>query len=173
MYGGPDHDKERLLSTLEFLEDVAQEWYHRHVVSVRRAQLNWTFEEVILRLYDHFVQPSTMQDVCKEFLSVTYNAMMGIQECYNILMDHAQNMVILPNEYQVMERFLQGIPEDIWDKIFECGLSPKVNTIDDLVACAKAIKISKKTAAHYQRKVSFEKCAHSKQPSCPMMRKEK
>ena len=34
MYGGPDRDKERVLSTLEFLDDVAQEWYHRHVVSV-------------------------------------------------------------------------------------------------------------------------------------------
>ena len=108
-----------------------------------------------------------MQDAHKEFLSVTYNAMMGIQGYYDILMDHAQNMVILPDEYQVMERFLQGIPEDIQDKIFECRLSPEVNTIDDLVACTKAIEILKKTAAHYRKKISFKMCAHTKMPSCP------
>ena len=88
-------------------------------------------------------------------------------------MDHAKNMVILSDKYQVMERFLQGILEDIQDKIFKCGLSPEVNTIDDLVAWAKAIEISGETAAHYQRKVSFEKCAHSKLPSHPMTREEK
>ena len=68
-----------MLSTLEFLEDVAQEWYHHYVISVCHAKLNWTFEEVILGLYDCFVQLSTMQEACKEFLSATYNATTGIQ----------------------------------------------------------------------------------------------
>jgi hypothetical protein len=93
-----------------------------------------------------------MQDACKEFLNATYSATTGIQGYYDILMDHAQNMVIRPDEYQVMDRFLHGIPEDIRDEVFKCGLSPEVNTIDDLVACAKAIEISKKTAAHYRKR---------------------
>jgi hypothetical protein len=68
-------------------------------------------------------------------------------------MDHAQNMVIFPDAYQIMERFLSGILEDIREKIFKCGLSPEVNTIDDFVACAKAIEISKKMAAYYCKKM--------------------
>jgi len=94
-----------------------------------------------------------MQDARKEFLSASYNTATGIQGYYDILMDHAQNMVIYSDDYQVMERFLSGIPDDIWDKVFECGLSPEVNMIDDLVACAKAIEISKKTVAHYRKKM--------------------
>jgi hypothetical protein len=152
MYGGADCDKERVLSTLEFLDGEAQKWYHRHVVNVHRACLRWTFEEVIMGLYNRFVQPSTMQDVHKEFLSASYNATTGIQGYYDILMDHAQNMVIYPDDYQIMERFLNGIPDDIQEKVFDCGLSPEVNTIDDLVACAKAIEITKKTAAHYRKR---------------------
>ena len=74
---------------------------------------------------------------------------MGVQGYYDTLMNHAQNMVIFPDDYQVMERFLSDILEDIWDKLFKFRLSPKVNTINDLVACAKAIEISKKMAAHY------------------------
>jgi len=81
----------------------AQKWYHRHVVNVHYACLHWTFEKVIIGLYDQSVQPSTMQDTCKEFLSTVYNSATGIQGYYDILMDHAQNMVIYPDEYQVME----------------------------------------------------------------------
>ena len=81
-----------------------------------------------------------------------YSAATGIQGYYNILMDHAQNMVIQPDEYQVMDWFLHGIPEDIRDKVFKCGLSSEVNTIDNFMACAKAIEISKKTAVHYHKK---------------------
>jgi len=34
MYGGPDRDKEQVLSTHEFLDGEAQNWYRCHVVSV-------------------------------------------------------------------------------------------------------------------------------------------
>ena len=85
----------------------------------------------------------------------TYNAATGIQGYYDILIDHAQNMVIFPDAYQIMERFLSGILEDIRENIFECGLSPGVNTIDGLVACTKAVKSSKKTAAYYCKKTSI------------------
>ena len=37
-------------------------------------------------------------------------------------------------------------------EVFKCGLSLEVNSIDDLVSCAKAIEICKKMAAHYCRK---------------------
>ena len=114
--------------------------------------LHWTFEKIIIGLYDRFVQLSTMQDAQKEFLNATYSAATGIQEYYDILMDHAQNMVIRPDEYQVMDWFLHGILEDIRDEVFKCGLSPEVNTIDDLMACTKAIEISKKMAVHYCKK---------------------
>ena len=77
---------------------------------------------------------------------------MGIQGYYDTPMDHAQNMVIWPDDYQVMDRFLAGIPEDIQDEVFKCGLSPEVNSINDIVLCARAIEICKKTVAHYCRK---------------------
>jgi len=152
MYGGEDHDKERVLSTLEFLDSEAQKWYHRHVMNVHCTCLCWTFEEVIMGLYDRFVQLSTMQDACKKLLSASYNTTSGIQGYYDILMDHAQNMVIYPDDYQIIERFLNGILDDIQEKVFDCNLLPEVNTIDDLVAYAKAIDITKKIMAHYRKR---------------------
>ena len=58
-------------------------------------------------------------------------------------------MAIYPDGYQ---KFLCGIPTDICERIFEYGLSPEVNSIDDLVACAKAVEISQKMAEYYQKK---------------------
>ena len=63
-------------------------------------------------------------------------------------------MVIFPDKYQVTDKFLSRIPEDIQEEVFKCGLSPEVNSIDDLVACAKAIKISIKMVAYYKKSIS-------------------
>jgi len=152
MYGGHDQDCECVLCTLQFLDGKAKRWFQRHVVSVKREKLSWAFEEVILGLYDRFVHPSTMQDAQKEFLCAKYKAETGVQGFYDNIMDHAQNMAVHPNEYQIMEVFLKGVPTTIRDKIFENGLSPEVNTIDDLVSCAKAIEMSYKTAEYYRKK---------------------
>ena len=136
------------------------------VSSSCRERLHWTFEEVIIGLYDRFVQPSTMQDAREEFQDASYNAATGIQGYYDTLMDHVQNMVIPPDAYQIMKRFLVGIPGDIREKVFECGLSPEVNTIDDLVASAKAIEITKKTAAYYRKKTPATTPSSQKMTPC-------
>ena len=85
-----------------------------------------------------------------------YTPETGIQGFYDTLMDYAQNMVIYPDDYQIMEKFICGIPSDIQDKIFDCGLSLKVNTIDDLITCAKAVEISQKTADYSRKKTILD-----------------
>ena len=81
-------------------------------------------------------------------------------------MDYAQNVVIQSDEYQVMDWFLHGIPEGIRDEVFKCGLSPEVNTIDNLMSCMKAIEISKKPTAHYCKKNNVVTTALPKVVSC-------
>ena len=114
------------------------------------------FEGLVIGLYDQFVHPSTMQDVRQEFMCAKYTPEMGVQGFYDTLMDYTQNMVIYPDDYQIMDKFMHGIPSDIRDKVIDCGLSPEVNSIDDLMACAKAVEISQKTAEYYQKKLTIE-----------------
>ena len=85
-----------------------------------------------------------------------YTPETGVQGFYDTLMDYAQNMVIYPDDYQIMDKFMRGIPSDIRDKVIDCGLFPEVNSIDDLVACAKAVEISQKTAEYYWKKSTIE-----------------
>jgi len=149
IYGGQDRERERVLTTLEFLGGEARKWYHCHVLHIRRAHLNWTFEDVVLEIYDRFVHSSTMQNAHQDFMHAKYTPETGIQGFYNTLMDYVQNMIVYPDDYQIMEKFIHRIPSDIRDKIFDCGLLLEVNTIDDLMACAKAVEIFQKTADYY------------------------
>ena len=71
-------------------------------------------------------------------------------------------MVIYPDDYQIMDKFMCGIPSDICDKVIDCRLSPEVNSIDDLVACAKAVEISQKTAEYYWKKLTIENVSSTK-----------
>ncbi|KAG6805959.1 hypothetical protein H0H93_003756, partial [Arthromyces matolae] len=91
-YGGDHMDRERVLVLPEFLKDEASNWFRRYVRHSNRAQRHWTFKEVIIGLYDRFVNPSTMQDARSAFLSASYSEKLGIQGFYDTLIDHAQNM---------------------------------------------------------------------------------
>jgi hypothetical protein len=150
-YSGRDRDRERVLHVLQFLDGEARKWYHRHVVNVRRSQLVWTFEEVIIGLYDRFIHPSTMQDARNTFSATRYTEEMGIQGFYDTLMDHAQNMAVYPDTYQIVVTFLQKIPSYIRTRMFQDGLSPEVNTIDDFISEAKRHETVKKTQDYYDK----------------------
>jgi hypothetical protein len=51
-----------------------------------------------------------MQDACSTFFTAHYSEDKGIQGFYDILEDHAQNMAMYPDAYQIVEMFLKGIP---------------------------------------------------------------
>ena len=64
-------------------------------------------------------------------------------------MDHAHNMAIYPDDYQIIKTFLKGLPSYIHEFLFKNGLLPEINTIDDFVAQAIKHEIAKKTLDHY------------------------
>ena len=102
----------------------------------------------------------------QKFMCARYTPETGVQGFYDTLMDYVQNMVIYLDDYQIMDKFMHGIPLDICDKVIDCGLSPEVNSIDDLVACNKVVEISQKTAEYYQKKSTIENVSSIKGIIC-------
>ncbi|KAG6906225.1 hypothetical protein DXG01_015078 [Tephrocybe rancida] len=130
--------------------DEALKWYLRHVIHVNQNQLQWSFTDMVMGLYDHFVQPSTMQDACEVFCKAAYIAEDGVQGYYDSLLNHAQNMAVYPDKYTIRKKFLDSILSDMLITLIrDGGLSPEVNTIEDFVSEAKAYETSLKTATHY------------------------
>ncbi|KAG6808340.1 hypothetical protein H0H92_004436 [Tricholoma furcatifolium] len=78
-----------------------------------------------------------MQDAREAFRNAYFTTKEGVQGYYNTLLEHAQNMVMYPKE--------------------DGGLSPEVNTLEDLVSELKAYENSVKTAAHYLEQSARQK----------------
>ncbi|KAG6823176.1 hypothetical protein H0H92_011151 [Tricholoma furcatifolium] len=91
-----------------------------------------------------------MQDAREAFRLAVYRTKDGVQGYYDVLLEHAQNMIVYPDEMTIREKFLEGIPEDMLvSLICDGGLAPEVNTIEEFVSEAKAYENSLKTASHY------------------------
>ena len=89
-------------------------------------------KDVILRLYNQFIQPSTMQDARDAFCKIPYMVEEGVQGFYE-----AQNIAIFPNEFTIQEQSLKQIPYKMLTAlIIDGGLVPEVNTIEEFVAKA-------------------------------------
>jgi len=71
-YGGANYDRECMLCIPEFLTSEAKRWYACHVVHVNHSQLSWTFEDVIVGLYDCFTHLTTMQEAQDTYAAAKY-----------------------------------------------------------------------------------------------------
>jgi hypothetical protein len=178
-YSGEAWDREHVLHVLQFLNGEARSWYHRHVVNINCSQLAWMFEQVIIRLYDRFIHLSTMQDACSIFFTACYSEDKGIQEFYDILEDHTQNMAVYPDAYQIVEMFLKGIPLYIHKKMIKDGLSLEINTIDNFITEAKRHESAKKMLDYYNKAMvarpnpvmgTSQLQTDSARPKCPVGR---
>ncbi|KAF5378849.1 hypothetical protein D9615_006884 [Tricholomella constricta] len=138
-FGGAEHDQERVLITSEFLDGEARKWYNRHVIHVNRGKQSWTFEDVILGLYDRFVLPSTMQDARNDFNAVTYSASKGIQER------------IIGHSWRNFSKHFRAICGS------DDGLSPEINTAQEFLAVGLAHQATQKTADYFERNVTAQR----------------
>ncbi|KAF5377165.1 hypothetical protein D9615_006318 [Tricholomella constricta] len=156
-FGGAERDQERVLITSEFLDGEARKWYNRHVIHVNRDKQYWTFEDVILGLYDRFVLPSTMQDARNDFNAVTYSASKGIQGLYDDLVDHAMNMAARTDDWTFLEKFLKTLPREMRKALFDDGLSPEINTAQEFLAVGLAHQATQKTADYFERNITAQR----------------
>ncbi|KAG6858786.1 hypothetical protein C0995_013921 [Termitomyces sp. Mi166 len=134
-------DQERIFALHEFINGEVQNWFRCHVLHTNRDKQDWTFKEVLIGLYNHFVNVAMMQEAREAFQTTVYDARMGVQTFYKELIGHAQNMAMYLNEFTIWETFLDGIPAEMRRMlIHDNNLSPEVNT--------QRITISAALAAH-------------------------
>ena len=116
-----------------------------------------------------------MQDVHAMFFTACYSEDKGIEGFYDALVDHAQNMAVYLDVYQIVKMFLHSIPAYICEHMIKDGLSPEVNTIDNFVAEAKKHEAAKKTLDYYNKMIQqsnpAQKALNAHEPSKPTLKK--
>ena len=150
-YGGLDRDRECVLFVADYLRGRALSWYTDHIVLVTDNAMLWTFEEVVISLYDRFVHPSAMEDARQDLEQVEYTPAKGVQGVYDKMLTHARNMAETPDNHTLVKSFLNALPADWWKQLFHQGLSPVVNQIHEFVGAAKVLEITDWTAQLYEQ----------------------
>ncbi|KAG5332754.1 hypothetical protein C0989_006558 [Termitomyces sp. Mn162] len=136
------------------MDGEAWNWFCRHVLHTNRDKPYWTFKEVLIGLYNRFVNAATMQVAREAFRTAVYDAQTGVQTFYDDLMGHAQNMAIYPDEFTIRETFLDGIPAEMHRALIrDNNLSPEVNTVTEFLAYAIRYEQSARTATHYDQRI--------------------
>ncbi|KAG6894556.1 hypothetical protein C0992_005613 [Termitomyces sp. T32_za158] len=154
-YGGNDMDQERIFVLHEFMDGEARNWFRRHVLHTNRDKLYWTFKEVLIGLYNRFVNAATMQEAREAFRTAVYDAQTGIQTFYDDLVGHAQNMAVYPDEFTIQETFLDGIPAEMRCALIRNdNLLPEVNTVTEFLAYAIRYEQSAWTATYHDQRSS-------------------
>ncbi|KAG6893490.1 hypothetical protein C0992_009771, partial [Termitomyces sp. T32_za158] len=160
-YGGDDMDQEHIFVLHEFMDGEAWNWFCRHVLHTNRDKSHWTFKEVLIGLYNCFVNAATMQEAREAFRTAVYDARTGVQTFYDDLVGHAQNMAVYLDEFTIQETFLDGIPAEMHRAlIHDDNLSPEVNTVTEFLAYAIRYEQSARTATHYDQRSSRRATGH-------------
>ncbi|KAG6855655.1 hypothetical protein C0995_005964, partial [Termitomyces sp. Mi166 len=100
-------DQERIFALHEFINGKARNWFCHHVLHTNQDKQDWTFKEVLIRLYNRFVNAATMQEAHEAFRTAVYDTRTGIQTFYEELIGHAQNMAVYLDEFTIWETFLK------------------------------------------------------------------
>ncbi|KAG6858576.1 hypothetical protein C0995_015579, partial [Termitomyces sp. Mi166 len=148
-------DQERIFVLHKFIDGEAWNWFHHHVLHTNRDKQDWIFKEVLIGLYNRFVNAATMQEAHEAFRTAVYDARTGVQTFYEELIGHAQNMAVYPDEFIIQETFLDGIPAEMHRVLIrDDNLSPEVNTVTEFLAYAIRYEQSAHTATHYDQRSS-------------------
>ncbi|KAJ3509876.1 hypothetical protein NLJ89_g4986 [Agrocybe chaxingu] len=153
---GPDKAFARVYFAELLVEDKAKDFIRHHVFGLNREKVKWTFEEIATALYDRFVLPSVTQDARALFNKVRFDPSTGVQGFYDKICDISETMMDHPDRFTLADRFLRGLPQNWRKELFDQDFTPEINTIEEMVAEAKAIEAAEKTARHYDHGTSFE-----------------
>ncbi|KAG6885926.1 hypothetical protein C0995_008920, partial [Termitomyces sp. Mi166 len=134
-------DQECIFVLHEFIDGEAWNWFRRHVLHINRDKQDWTFKEVLIGLYNRFVNVATMQEACEAFRTAVYDTQTGIQTFYEELIGHAQNMAVYLDKFTIRETFLDGIPAEMHCVlIHDNNLSPEVNTVTEFLTVGQPVQ---------------------------------
>jgi len=150
-YGSFDRDHKHVLFVADYLKDRALSWYTDHIIIVTDDAMLWTFEEVVIRLYDQFVHPSAMEDAHQDLEQVEYMPEKEVQGVYDEMLMHACNMSETPDNHTLVKLFLTVLLLDWRKQLFDQRLSLVINSIHEFVGAAKALEITDQTAQLFEQ----------------------
>ena len=131
--GGRRNDKKRLLTHGFYLSGVAKDWYEQQVVGMYRVKWDWTYKEMILALFDRFINTSCVQKATDMFWTARYSSEIGIMGYYHQLMTAARRMVKRPDSYTFKNQLMSNMPSGMFNDLTERNISAEYSKIREIL----------------------------------------
>jgi hypothetical protein len=147
----------RVIHVGRHLTGEASDWYEYNVYSIERdTNVRWTFLEVIRRLFKAFIDESALQLAVQSYYRVRYSEDKGVHSYIRELKKKANRLTSKPDEFTFRERFVDGLPERLVEKMIDrYDITAESSTIDQMTAAIR--KVEKSTI--YRKRVR-ERRAH-------------
>ncbi|KAJ7102981.1 hypothetical protein C8R43DRAFT_963863 [Mycena crocata] len=134
--GGVENDHKRVITHGFYFAGAAKEWYENQVVGLYRAKKHWTYLDLILGLFDRFIDVSCIQKATDQFWSTKYSPEIGIFGFYHELMTAARRMIKRPDSYTFKTQLMSRMPADMVDALIERNVTAEYCKINEILDCA-------------------------------------
>ena len=155
----------RVIHSGKHLSGKASDWYETNVYSVERdPSIRWTFIEVICRLFLEFIDENALQLAVHSYYRVRYAEPKGVDSYIHELKKKANRLTSKPDEFTFRERFIEGLPDNLIDRMIDkYDITAESSIIDQMTTAIKKIEKS----SIYRKRVRERRRAHrpSRSPS--------
>ena len=152
----------RVIHVGQYLSGEASDWYESNVYSVDRDPgVRWSFMEVVRQLFRIFIDESALQLAVQSYYRVKYAESKGVYSYIRELKKKANRLTSKPDEFTFRERFIDGLPDRLVDKMIDrYDITAESSTIDQMTLAIR--KIEKSSA--YRKRVKERRTHHSNEP---------
>ncbi|KAK1219918.1 hypothetical protein PQX77_017342 [Marasmius sp. AFHP31] len=145
------------------LGDKALQWYDDEVASPHRTRTHWTFEDVIIGIFDHCVQMSTVQEAATQFDNVQYDPKKGIKDYYNTLCRWAGQITNIPDKFTFKRQFVKGLPDYLIREMTKRGSIPDYATVRTMVKTVQRYETDQSLLSYYLKQAKHSSVRSNRQ----------
>ncbi|KAJ7282253.1 hypothetical protein C8J57DRAFT_1499230 [Mycena rebaudengoi] len=127
--GGKKNDKKRRITLGFYLAGPALDWLNDQVEGLYRVKRKWTFIEIILGLFDRFVDTTCIQEATEQFWHAKFSKEIGIMGFYPELMTACRRMIKRPDSYTFKNHMLSRMPADMVAHLIERNVTAECSSI--------------------------------------------
>ncbi|KAJ7717655.1 hypothetical protein B0H16DRAFT_1740458 [Mycena metata] len=131
---GPAEDERRKGLHSFHLTGAAKEWYDTRVNGIQRPKKKWTHLQMILGLFDYFIDTSCVQQATTEFWEAKFSAEIGAAGFYHELVTKANRMVKKPDSYTFKNHFIEKLPAPMVRHLLRNNVTAEYCTIKDILS---------------------------------------
>lgn len=138
---GAGKDRDRVLVTGTSLSGKAERWFSHEVERPTRIIRDWTFESVVVGLFQAFITTATAQQAMERYMQVRFSRDEGVMGFHRDLLTWAGRLAQYPDTYSFKRRLFNGLPDEYRRHLaLYDGISAEHSSIDDIVQKARQLE---------------------------------